>query len=83
MAKREALRELQSRLAERLQAALTEVPSTSWLAVHCAGLGLIFPDGETAIPIILRYIRYALVGVWVSGLAPLLFIKLRLSAPKR
>ncbi len=47
------------------------------------GLGLIFPDGETAIPIILRYIRYALVGVWVSGLAPLLFIKLRLSAPKR
>ena len=43
MAKREALRELQSRLAERLQAALTEVPSTSWLAVHCAGLGVIFP----------------------------------------
>lgn len=43
MAKREALRELQTRLAQRLRAALTEVPSASWLAVHCGGLGLIFP----------------------------------------
>ncbi len=43
MAKREALRELQSRLAQRLQAAMTEVPSASWLAVNCAGAGLIFP----------------------------------------
>lgn len=43
MAKREALRELQSRLAERLQAAMTEVPSASWLAVQCGGQGLIFP----------------------------------------
>lgn len=43
MAKREALRELQNRLAERLQAAMTEVPSASWLAVQCAGVGLMFP----------------------------------------
>ncbi|HNT38510.1 MAG TPA: chemotaxis protein CheW [Rubrivivax sp.] len=43
MAKREALRELQSRLAARLQAAMTEVPGASWLAVNCAGQGLIFP----------------------------------------
>ena len=43
MAKREALRELQSRLAERLQAAMAEVPSASWLAVQCGGQGLIFP----------------------------------------
>lgn len=43
MAKRDALRELQSRLAERLQAARTELPSASWLAVQCAGAGLIFP----------------------------------------
>lgn len=43
MAKREALRELQNRLAQRLQAALTEVPSASWLAVHCGGQGLVFP----------------------------------------
>ncbi len=43
MAKREALRELQSRLAERLQQARTEVRSVSWLAVECGGLGLLFP----------------------------------------
>lgn len=43
MAKREALRELQSRLAERLQAAMAEVPAASWLAVNCGGAGLIFP----------------------------------------
>jgi twitching motility protein PilI len=43
MANREALRELQNRLAQRLQAALTELPSASWLAVHCGPLGLIFP----------------------------------------
>ncbi|MBA4177787.1 MAG: chemotaxis protein CheW [Leptothrix sp. (in: Bacteria)] len=43
MAKREALRELQGRLAERLQQARTEVRALSWLAVECAGQGLLFP----------------------------------------
>lgn len=43
MAKREALRELQSRLAERLQAARTETRAASWLAVECAGAGLLLP----------------------------------------
>lgn len=43
MAKREALRELQSRLAERLQQARTEVRAVSWLAVECHGMGLLFP----------------------------------------
>lgn len=43
MANREALRELQGRLAERLQQARTEVRAVSWLAVECAGLGLLFP----------------------------------------
>jgi len=43
MAKREALRELQGRLAERLQQARTEVRAVSWLAVECAGLGLLVP----------------------------------------
>lgn len=47
------------------------------------GLGLIFPDGEAAIPIVLRFIRYALVGIWVTGIAPLLFLKLHLSTPKK
>lgn len=43
MGNREALRELQSRLAERLQLARTEVRQTSWLAVECAGTGLLVP----------------------------------------
>ncbi|MBC7938673.1 MAG: chemotaxis protein CheW [Chitinophagaceae bacterium] len=43
MANREALRALQSRLAERLQLARTESRSASWLAVECAGTGLLVP----------------------------------------
>jgi twitching motility protein PilI len=43
MANREALRELQSRLAERLQQARTEARSTSWLAIESAGMGLLVP----------------------------------------
>lgn len=43
MANREALRELQARLAERLQQARTEARQVSWLAVECAGRGLLLP----------------------------------------
>lgn len=43
------------------------------------GLGEILPEGEALIKFVMRYIRYALVGFWVSGLAPYIFIKLRLS----
>ncbi len=43
MARRDALRELQSRLADRLQAARTESARRSWLAVEGAGLGMLLP----------------------------------------
>jgi twitching motility protein PilI len=43
MANREALRDLQTRLAERLQQARTEVRTVSWLAIDCAGVGLLVP----------------------------------------
>lgn len=43
MAKREALRELQARLAERLQAAQTTAQRAAWLAVEVEGRGLLFP----------------------------------------
>lgn len=43
MANREALRELQSRLAERLQLARTEARPAAWLALECAGSGLLVP----------------------------------------
>ena len=43
MANREALRELQSRLASRLQAARTEGVQAGWLAVEAAGRNYLFP----------------------------------------
>jgi twitching motility protein PilI len=43
MAQREALRELQARLAHRLRAAPSTDRAASWLAVDCAGQGLLFP----------------------------------------
>lgn len=46
MAKKEALRELQARLAERLQAARTQERSKSWLAVECSSRGFLFPLDE-------------------------------------
>jgi twitching motility protein PilI len=46
MANKEALRELQTRLAERLKAARTQERSKSWLAVECGGHGFLFPLQE-------------------------------------
>jgi twitching motility protein PilI len=43
MANREALRELQGRLAQRLQTARTDPRGASWLAFECAGQGLLTP----------------------------------------
>ncbi len=43
MANREALRELQSRLSSRLQAARDEGPQASWLAVEAAGARYLLP----------------------------------------
>ena len=48
MANREALRELQTRLASRLQAARTEGTSvSSWLAVESAGSFYLLPLGQS------------------------------------
>jgi hypothetical protein len=43
------------------------------------GLGAIFPGGEEVGPYVLRYVRYALIGVWVTGLAPFIFRKIKLA----
>lgn len=45
-----------------------------------AGLGAVFPGGETTLAYSLRFVRYALVGLWIAGLAPALFIRLKLAA---
>ncbi|MEW5868764.1 MAG: phosphatase PAP2 family protein [Chloroflexota bacterium] len=45
------------------------------------GLGAVFPRGETWLPFLLRYLRYALVGLWITGLSPILFIRFGLAKP--
>ncbi len=47
MANREAIRELQARLASRLQAARNEGLSVSWLAVKSGGLNYLFPLAQS------------------------------------
>lgn len=41
------------------------------------GLGVIFPRNPDLVSYGLRYIRYAIVGAWVSLAAPLIFMKLK------
>jgi glycerophosphoryl diester phosphodiesterase/membrane-associated phospholipid phosphatase len=43
------------------------------------GLGAIFPSGESAVALVLRYVRYAAIGVWIGGVAPLLFVRIGLA----
>ena len=45
------------------------------------GLGQIFPRGEDLISYILRFLRYTLIGVWVSALAPIIFMRIGLASP--
>ena len=47
------------------------------------GLDAVFPVGEDFLSLFLRFIRYALVGFWVTGLGPLIFIKVKLAQPSR
>ena len=52
------------------------------LAFFYLGLKFIFPSGENFTAYLFRYLRYALVGFWVSGGAPFIFIKARLTLPE-
>jgi hypothetical protein len=45
------------------------------------GLGAVFPGGEDPLALLLRYVRYGLVGAWVGGIAPLLFVRFGLARP--
>ncbi len=44
-----------------------------------AGLDAIFPDGDTFIPYLFRYLRYFLVGFWITFLAPKFFVKIKIA----
>lgn len=72
MANREALRELQQRLAERMQAAKREQRGQSWLAVECRGHGLLLPleqAGEIFPPAALMPVPHT--HTWFAGVANL------------
>ena len=47
------------------------------------GLDKLFPDGESLLALVFRLVRYALVGFWVSGWAPAIFIRLKLAQKAR
>ena len=46
------------------------------------GLGMVFPRETDFFSYLLRYLRYTLVGMWFTGLAPLAFIRLGLAEHK-
>lgn len=44
------------------------------------GLGAIFPREDNALSYALRFLRYTLVGLWISAGAPLLFARLKIGS---
>lgn len=72
MSKREALRELQARLATRLQSAKAEGMSSAWLAVKAGGANYLFPlaqSGEIFPLVSIQTVPY--VQPWFLGVANL------------
>jgi twitching motility protein PilI len=72
MANKTALRELQQRLAERMQAARETTLIANWLAVECAGVGLLFSlkqASEIFAPVPIKAVPYA--KPWLAGVANL------------
>jgi len=47
------------------------------------GLKAIFPEGASLLAFALRYLRYALIGAWMTGGAPLVFVWLKLADDTR
>lgn len=45
------------------------------------GLRAVLPGGEEPLALVLRMLRYGLVGAWVGGLGPLLFVRFGLADP--
>lgn len=72
MSNKAALRELQQRLAERMQAAREQTLVANWLAVECAGVGLLFSlkqASEIFAPVPIKPVPYA--KPWLTGVANL------------
>jgi twitching motility protein PilI len=72
MANKQALRDLQTRLAERMQAARTQPRGQSWLAVECRGLGLLLPLEQAGeIFAVVPLLPVAHTQPWFAGVANL------------
>jgi twitching motility protein PilI len=72
MSNKEALRDFQLRLAGRLQAAREQPREAGWLAVECAGQGLLLPlaqAGEIHPPRVITPVPHA--KPWLAGVANL------------
>jgi len=72
MANKQALRELQQRLAQRMQAARETPQAASWLAVECAGVALLFSLKQAAeifTPVPIKPVPYT--EPWALGVANL------------
>jgi membrane-associated phospholipid phosphatase len=55
------------------------LPGLVGVLVLYLGLKAIFPRGDALVPYALRYLRFALIGLWVFAGAPWLFLKLKLA----
>ncbi len=72
MANKDALRELQTRLASRLQAAKTQPRARGWLAVESAGVGLLLPLAQAGEIFPLRsLLKLPHAKPWLTGVAQL------------
>lgn len=72
MSNKQALRELQQRLAQRMQAARDSAQAASWLAVEVAGVGLLLSlrqAGEIFTPVQIKPVPYS--QPWLLGVANL------------
>ena len=65
------------------QRALRFVVGLVGVAILWFGLGAVFPRGEELIAYLFRYLRYTLVGGWVSAGGPWVFIRLGLANARR
>jgi membrane-associated phospholipid phosphatase len=61
------------------QIALRYILGLAGVLLIWRGLGELLPGDETLLGYTFRYIRYTLIGLWVTGLAPYLFIQLKLA----
>ncbi|PKN68464.1 MAG: hypothetical protein CVU54_14850 [Deltaproteobacteria bacterium HGW-Deltaproteobacteria-12] len=61
------------------QRVLRLLPGLAVIFIISLGLRALFPRGDELIPYVLRYLRFALIGLWISAGAPWLFVKLKLA----